>query len=120
MVALGKHRSRLQIVKCILSVIDENEKSRKTQIMYKAYLSYSLLNKYLNDVINTGLVVYDNENFYKLTSKGQRFLLRFSKFNRSLEVMKETLNHFEDQRVVLEEMCTNTKDVYHDSKSEKS
>ena len=108
---LGKHRSRLQILESILSVISDNEGARKTQIMYQAYLSYKLLTRYLNDVLNAGLVVCDDGNCYWLTPKGQRFLATFSEYHRSREVVEENLDHVEDQRLMLEQMCPNCKDV---------
>ena len=57
---MGKHRSRLKILAKILSVVNDNEGAKKTQIMYQAYLSYKLLTQYLNDVIDAGLVVSKN------------------------------------------------------------
>ena len=92
----------------ILSVISEDKGARKTKIMYKAYLSYNLLNKYLNDVLKAGLVVCDN-NSYRLTSKGRRFLDRFGEYHRSREVVNESLNNVEDQKLILEEMCQTRK-----------
>jgi predicted transcriptional regulator len=102
---LGKHRSRLQIVESILSVISNNEEVRKTQIMYKAYLSYKLLTRYLNDVLNAGLVVCVEESYYKLTSKGESFLARFSEYHRSREVVKENLDQVKGQKLMLNQMC---------------
>ena len=107
---MGKHRSRLQIVWDVLSVIANNNRVRKTQIMYKAYLSYKLLNKYLSDVLSAGLVVCDNKNCFQLTLKGERFLERFGEYHRSREVMEERLNNVEDERSKLEEMCQ-TKEI---------
>jgi predicted transcriptional regulator len=105
---LGKHRSRLQILENILSVISGNDGARKTQIMYQAYLSYKLLSRYLNDVLNAGLVVCDNGTSFRLTQKGERFLARFGEYHRSREVVEKNLNHVEDQKVMLEEMCPNS------------
>ena len=105
---LGKHRSRLQILENVLSVISGNEGTKKTQIMYQAYLSYKLLGRYLNDVLNAGLVVCDNENYFRLTPKGERFLARFGEYHKSREVVEKNLNHVEDQKMMLEEMCPNS------------
>jgi predicted transcriptional regulator len=108
---LGKHRSRLQILENILSVISDNGNARKTQIMYHAYLSYKLLKRYLNDVLKAGLVVCDGGNCYRLTPKGERFLARFGEYHRTREVVKENLDQVEDQRLMLEQMCPNSKAV---------
>ena len=113
---LGKHRSRLQILERILSVINENGNARKTQIMYQAYLSYKLLKRYLNDVVNAGLVCNDG-NCYNLTPKGERFLTRFGEYHRSREVVEENLDQVEDQKLVLEEMCPNCDQIIGGQKS---
>ena len=47
---MGKHRSRLKILASILSVVNSSGIAKKTHIMYKAYLSYSLLVRYLNEI----------------------------------------------------------------------
>jgi predicted transcriptional regulator len=107
---LGKHRSRLQILGTVLSVISGNEGARKTQIMYQAYLSYKLLTRYLNDVLKAGLVFCDGENCFRLTPKGERFLETFSEYHRSREVVEENLNHIEDQKLMLQEMCPNSEE----------
>jgi predicted transcriptional regulator len=108
---LGKHRSRLQILESILSVISDNEGARKTQIMYQAYLSYKLLSRYLNDVLNAGLVVCDNKHCFRLTPKGEKFLAKFNKYSRFRENIDEQMNHVEDQKTMLEEMCPNSEVV---------
>jgi len=108
---MGKHRSRLQILETILSVINDNEGAKKTQIMYQAYLSYRLLTRYLNDVRNAGMVVCDNKNCFRLTQKGQNFLDRFGEYYRSHKVVKKKLDHVEDQKLVLEKMCPNSGEV---------
>jgi predicted transcriptional regulator len=116
---LGKHRSRLQILERVLSVISDNEGARKTQIMYQAYLSYRLLTRYLNDVLKAGLVACDDEKCFRLTSKGESFLERFDKYYRSREVVEETLDNVEDQKVMLEQMCPTSKVAGGDSSGEK-
>ena len=108
---MGKHRSRLQILERVLSVISDNEGARKTQIMYQAYLSYKLLTRYLNDVLRAGLVACDDDKCFKLTQKGERFLERFCEYHRSREVVEETLDNVEDQKLMLEQMCPNNKAV---------
>jgi predicted transcriptional regulator len=105
---MGKHRSRLKILANILDVINNDKGAKKTQIMYQAYLSYKLLIQYLNDVTEAGLVVCGEENCYKLTPKGEKFLAKFSEYDKSRECVDEQLNHVEDQKLMLEEMCPNT------------
>ena len=104
-IEMGKHRTRLQILENILSVINDNKEVRKTQIMYKAYLSYSLLTRYLGDVMNSGLVVCNANDYYMLTEKGEKFLSIFGQYDRSRDFISKKLSNIEDQKLVLEEMC---------------
>jgi len=107
---LGKHRSRLEILGTVLSVISGNDGARKTQIMYQAYLSYKLLTRYLDDVVKAGLVVCDGNDCFRLTLKGEKFLATFSEYHRSREAVEKNLNQIEDQRSMLEEMCPKSED----------
>ena len=102
---MGKHRTRLKILANILSVISNNNGAKKTQIMYQAYLSYKLLIQYLHDVTKAGLVMWGDENCYELTAKGEDFLAKFVEYTKSRNNVDEQLNHIEDQRSLLEEMC---------------
>ena len=115
---LGKHRSRLQILENILSVIDDKEGTKKTQIMYQAYLSYKLLTQYLNDVLNAGLVVCDADNCFRLTPKGEAFLAKFNNYSRVRKNINEQLNNIEDQKMLLEEMCPNCNAANMDTRNE--
>jgi predicted transcriptional regulator len=105
---MGRHRSRLKILASILSAVSDNNGAKKTQIMYKAYLSYKLLARYLNDVMDAGLVICGDDDCYRLTSKGETFLAKFNKYSRFRENVDEQVNHVEDQKMVLEEMCPNS------------
>jgi len=46
---MGKYRDRLQIIADMLSVVRGGAK--KTHIMYQANLSYTLLGRYLSEVL---------------------------------------------------------------------
>jgi predicted transcriptional regulator len=108
---MGKHRSRLTILANILSVVNDNNGAKKTQIMYQAYLSYKLLVQYLKDITDAGLVVCEDENCYKLTQKGERFLAKFIEYDKFRENVDKQLNHIENQRLMLDEMCPNAVDA---------
>lgn len=107
---MGRHRSRLKILEDILSVINVNNGIRRTQIMYRAYLSYKLLIRYLNDVVEAGLVTCDDKNCYWLTRKGEKFLARFGEYSRLREDIEQQLNHVENKLMALKEMCPNNCD----------
>ncbi len=56
---------------------------RKTKIMYRANLSYGLLETYLHTLIQEGLLEGANENgVYRITSKGSIFLKEFKEFKK--------------------------------------
>lgn len=107
---MGKHRTKLAILANILSVIDSDRGVRKTRIMYKAYLSYGLLTRYLKKVLDARLATCEDENCYRLTSKGKEFLEKFNEYNKSRETIKEKINHVEDQKLMLEKMSS-SKDI---------
>lgn len=105
---MGKHRSRYKILANILEVINDNKGAKKTQIMYQAFLSYKLLVQYLNDVMEAGLVVCEENNCYSLTPKGKSFLVKFNEYYESHESINEKMNQVEDLKLMLEEMCPNS------------
>jgi predicted transcriptional regulator len=75
-VANGKrqYRSRIQIAADILEIAKNG--SRKTKIMYLGNLSFDLLQKYLDMLVNYDLIATDGspEKTYVATEKGRRFL----------------------------------------------
>jgi predicted transcriptional regulator len=68
-----KYRSRTDIAAVILE--SARTGATKTRIMYKAYLSYALVNQYLNFVQENGLIKYEKmTKQYRITEKGIKFL----------------------------------------------
>ena len=64
-----KYRSRTEIVSNILEAA--NGGVTKTKNMYKAYLSYNQLRKYLSILIENNLIEYlDGNTKFKTTEKG--------------------------------------------------
>lgn len=106
----GKHknRSRLEIVRDILSFA--LVKARKTKIMYRASLNYVQLEKYLNNLLENGLLEHDGDSHYLTTENGRKFLKIYNNhFNRCKRIEKEADEvAIEDQ--ILESMCFNKKD----------
>jgi len=97
---MGKYRGRLQIIADILSVVRDGAK--KTHVMYQANLSYTLLSRYLTEVLESGLVSLDTEDRYKLTNRGQKFLDRFNEYSKRCDKLEQQLNHVNDEKTVLE------------------
>jgi predicted transcriptional regulator len=74
-----KHRSKEEIVANILNAA--RNKATKTRIMRTCYISYELLQKYLNYTTICGLLLYDSgTNKYHITSKGTQFLDYFHQY----------------------------------------
>jgi predicted transcriptional regulator len=73
-----KRRNRLYIIAEILTVAKEG--SLKTQIMYRANLSFAQLNEYLSFLIKMYLLKIQNENgkkIYRTTTKGNKYLEKY-------------------------------------------
>jgi predicted transcriptional regulator len=96
-----KYRGKLQIIADILSVIRDGAK--KTHVMYQANLSFTLLRRYLSEVLEAGLVIVDDD-WYRLTSRGRKFLDRFGEYSKRCDHVEEELNHVNDAKTVLESL----------------
>ena len=74
-----KRRDRLYILAEILNIAKGG--SLKTQIMYRANLSFAQLNEYLNFLTKMEFLEIQNENRknnYLTTSKGDRYLEKYT------------------------------------------
>jgi len=81
----NKRRDRLHIIAEILTITKEG--SLKTQIMYKANLSFAQLNEYLNFLTKIELLCTLKENsksIYKITDKGQKYLEKYKDISKIL------------------------------------
>jgi len=80
-----KRRDRLYIIAEILVIAKDG--SLKTQIMYRANLSFAQLNEYLNFLLKRELLKVNAENrktFYKTTSKGVKYLENYEEISNLL------------------------------------
>ena len=91
---LSKHRSHEDIVADILSIVRNEPK--KTHIMYQANLSYALLCKYLDKLVEAQLIKYrEMDTVFELTEKGLTYLDRYAEFEQlrtQLKANKSTLD----------------------------
>jgi predicted transcriptional regulator len=87
--SINKRRSEIEILTEILQMARRSPK--KTTLLYKANLNHNLLNKYLNFLIEKGLLVRDN-GVYSITDKGYEFLALSQKLQKLLE--KEEIGRF--------------------------
>jgi len=106
---MGKYRGRLQIIADVLSVVRGG--ARKTMIMYQANLSYKLLTRYLEEVLETGLVELGSDDCFELTQKGKAFLDKFDEYFERRRSVEERLNDVLDEKMILEDMLLNAKAV---------
>jgi predicted transcriptional regulator len=87
-----KRRDKLYIIAEIIDIAKDG--SLKTQIMYRANLSFTQLNDYLNFMLRINLLetVAENEkDIYHATDKGLDFLQRYREINELLKTEEE--NH---------------------------
>jgi len=102
---MSRYRDRLQIIADILLIA--GKKAKRTQIMYQANLSYKLLCQYLSQVVDAGLVSFENKECYVLTSKGKEFLSRHEEYSKRCRSLEEHLNHINNEKATLEKLCYN-------------
>ena len=102
---MGKHRDKLKIIVDILSVVKNGAK--KTHIMYQGNLSFTLLNRYLDEVLSSGLVNRVGQN-YLLTDAGSRFLDLFADYEINSKKVNLYSERVESLKGVLEEVLNGT------------
>jgi len=100
---MGSYRDRLQIIADVLLIA--SGRARKTRIMYQANLSYRLLCRYLDEVLDAGLIRLEDDDCYALTAKGKEFLGKHEEYAKRCESLEEKLNHINSEKTVLEKMC---------------
>jgi predicted transcriptional regulator len=104
---LVTYRDKFAIIADILEAASKNAK--KTQIMYQANLSYTVLQKYLTEVTNSLLVNYSPEQqCYQLTERGQNFIELYRQYSRNSQLVQKRLTNLNNSRKTLEEFCPGT------------
>lgn len=86
---MNTKRERLQVIHDILKAIQAKDgKIRPTHILYKANLSSQMLNEYLQDLIDRGFVIENEQKkgkTYSLTDKGFEYLSEYKKVTDFIE-----------------------------------
>jgi predicted transcriptional regulator len=67
-----KYRSRVDIAAAVLYAARKG--ALKTQVMYRAVVSFPQVEEYLDLLIKQGMVEYSEDNMFYTTDKGMRFL----------------------------------------------
>ncbi len=86
---MKKKRNKLEIVYDIMrAIMDQKNRVRPTQILYKSNLSHKMLVEYINELVGKGLieeVEEDKKRYYCLTKKGFRFIEDYEKVKAFME-----------------------------------
>jgi len=80
---LGGKRSDVAITLDILRLVRKGEK--KTRIMYGANLSYEMLTRYLDFLLERGFIRADEPTGYKVTDKGAALMADLERVHRHFE-----------------------------------
>ena len=103
-VSLVSYREHFDIIADILNVAGRN--ARKTRIMYQANLSYSILQRYLADIVAWSLVSFDAQSqSYALTSKGREFLNAYKEYSKTRHRVEKRLDEVAAKRKALKQFC---------------
>lgn len=106
----NKYRRRLEIVRDMLHVA--LVKVKKTRIMYQANLSYRLMEKYLYNLLDNGLLKCDSDSFYTVTGKGKEFLQMYDDYLERVRRIGEAVRGVRKDKLLLEDMCFNNNCMY--------
>lgn len=88
-----KYRSRTEIITSILQAAKDG--ASKTKIMYKAYLSYTLIVNYLKLLQENHMIRYDEgTHIYTTTERGLKFLDITSELDGIMTPKPENFEHF--------------------------
>jgi predicted transcriptional regulator len=88
-----KHRSRLEIISLILDIATRNDGVTQKKILYRAYLSYEHLKKYLTLLQENELINYQEQEgkVYRTTDKGLHFLNLYAKLNEVVAMTNDII-----------------------------
>jgi len=83
-------RSRVEIIHAMLSAAQKKGGTIKpTHLLYKANLSHDALKRYVQDLVDNGLMeefILKGKKTYKITDKGHGFLAEYKRFSEMAEV----------------------------------
>jgi predicted transcriptional regulator len=88
-----KHRSRLEIISLILDIATRNDGVTQKKILYRAYLSYEHLKKYLTLLQENELINYHEQEgkVYRTTENGLHFLNLYAKLNEVVAMTNDII-----------------------------
>ena len=82
-----RSRSGIDIMAKILHAANEKSGAGRSKIMYRAFLGYKQLKKYLPALTERGLLSYDTDaQTFKTTQKGLRFLDTYNQIYDAIKI----------------------------------
>lgn len=103
---MGSYRKKMDIIADILHIAETFVK--KTQIMFRANLSYKVLQKYLAELTEASLISYeDDKRCYILTNKGRKFLDIYEEYSRANRRLERRLKDARLKKRALDKLCIN-------------
>ena len=101
---MTNYRGRIDIIADILKVAEATVK--KTQIMYRANLSYTVLQKYLAELTDASLLAYeDQKQNYTLTNKGREYLTLYKEYSKANRHIEKRLTTARVKKGALDKLC---------------
>lgn len=86
---MSSRRTRIDIIQDMLEAIQKKQgKIKPTHLMYKANLSHKLLNDYVKELTDKGLIateMFKKKPYFILTDKGLEFLNQLKKMKEFQE-----------------------------------
>ena len=102
---MGNYRGRIDIIADILQVAETHV--RKTQIMYRANLSYTVLQRYLAELTEASLIEYkDDIQCYILTDKGREYIVLYKEYSKANKHIEKRLTTAQVKKRILDKLCT--------------
>ena len=77
----------------------------KTRIMFQSYLNIRALDRYLDELVEAGLLRLNSSSYF-VTEKGRRFLLRFMKYSERCSRANKRLKDVVSEKAALESMLS--------------
>lgn len=105
--SMNKNRGSLDIAYDMLSIA--SVKARKTRIMYGANLNFLQVEKYLRDLLGSGLLKRDGDSSYLVTEAGLEFLKLYKAYLEQSARLSEEVEMDTKNRKRLENMCFTNK-----------
>jgi len=103
---MNKNRCSLDIAREVLFIA--SVRARKTRIMYGANLSFRQVQKYLNTLLNNGLLEHVDSG-YLVTEAGREFLSLYEKYLEQSKDLRHEVERNTKNKLQLENMCFNNK-----------